>query len=377
MIPVLDLKREYQELKAEIDAAVGRVLASGGFVGGPEVGALEAELAAYLDVPHVVTLGSGTDALFIALRAMGVGPGDEVITTPFTFIATIEAIQHVGARPVLVDIDPQTFNLDPRRLRAALTPRLKALLPVHLYGQVAPMREILEFARTQRVGVLEDAAQAIGARYCAEGCQRNGVACNCNNPQAGTMGDAGAFSLYPTKNLGAYGDAGFIATKSAKLAEESRLIASHGQATRYHHVRPVGYTSRLDALQAAILRVKLPHLETWNTRRRAVARRYSEGLKGAVQTPYEAPYALHIFHQYTVRHPERDQLAEHLKARGVGSSVHYPVPVHLQPAYRALAPKGSLPEAERAAREVLSLPMHPFLGEAQLEAVIAAVRSFA
>ncbi|MER3484404.1 MAG: erythromycin biosynthesis sensory transduction protein eryC1 [Meiothermus sp.] len=376
MIPVLDLKREYQELKQEIDVAVGRVLASGGFVGGSEVAALEAELSAHLKVPHVVTLGSGTDALFIALRAMGVGPGDEVITTPFTFIATIEAIQHVGAKPVLVDIDPQTFNLNPAFLEGALTPRTKAILPVHLYGQVAPMREILEFAKAHGLGVLEDAAQAIGAHYCAEGCQRNGVACNCSNPQAGTIGDAGAFSLYPTKNLGAYGDAGFIATGSDKLAEESRLIASHGQRSRYHHVRAAGYTSRLDALQAAILRVKLPRLEAWNARRREVAKAYTLGMNGAVATPCEAPYALHIFHQYTVRHPERDRLAEHLKAKGVGSSVHYPLPAHLQPAYRDLAPEGSLPEAENAAREVLSLPMHPFLEDAQIEAVIAAVQSF-
>lgn len=376
MIPVLDLKREYQELKSEMDAALSRVLASGGFVGGNEVAGLEAELSAYLKVPHVVTTGSGTDALLIALRAMGVGPGDEVITTPFTFIATIEAIGLVGAKAVLVDIDSQTFNLNPALLGAALTPRTRAILPVHLYGQVAPMREILELAKARGLGVLEDAAQAIGARYCAEGCQRNGVACDCDNPQAGTMGDAGAFSLYPTKNLGAYGDAGFIATKSHELAEESRLIASHGQESRYHHVRANGYTSRLDALQAAILRVKLPHLESWNARRREVAKAYTLGMSGAVGTPCEAPYAMHIFHQYTVRHPERDRLAEHLKVKGVGSSVHYPVPAHLQPAYRDLAPEGSLPEAERAAREVLSLPVHPFLGDAQIEVVIAAVRSF-
>jgi len=369
MIPVLDLKREYQELKDEIDAAVSRVLASGGFVGGAEVEALEGELAAYLEVPHIITLGSGTDALFIALRAMGLGPGDEVITSPFTFIATIEAIQHVGATPVLVDIDPQTFNLDPQGLGAALTPRTRAILPVHLYGQAAPMQAIVEFAQAHRLSVLEDAAQAIGARYCSQGA---GPAWQ----RVGTIGTAGAFSLYPTKNLGAYGDAGFVATRSPAIAEESRLIASHGQAARYHHVRPAGYTSRLDALQAAILRVKLPHLEAWNARRRAIAHAYSEGLQGVVQTPYEAPYALHIFHQYTIRHPQRDRLAEHLKARGIGSSVHYPLPAHLQPAYRDLAPEGSLPEAERAAREVLSLPMHPFLEEAQLEAVLEAVRSF-
>lgn len=378
MIPVLDLKREYLELKAGIDAAVERVLASGEFVGGPEVSALEAELSDYLKVPYVITCGSGTDALFIALRAMGIGPGDEVITSPFTFIATLEAIQHAGATPVLVDIDPQTFNLHPALLEAALTPRTRALLPVHLYGQVAPMGEILAFAQKHGLKVLEDAAQAIGARYCAPGCKHPlGRACDCRHPQAGTIGDAGAFSLYPTKNLGAYGDAGFIATRSEQVAEESRLLAAHGSKVRYHHVRPAGYTSRLDALQAAILRVKLPHLAAWNTRRRQIAHLYHEGLKNRVQTPCEMPYALHIYHQYTVRHPERDRLAVHLKNQGIGSNVHYPVPAHLQPAYRDLAPEGSLPAAEAAAREVLSLPMHPFLEEAQVEAVIRSVQSYA
>ncbi|AWR87375.1 DegT/DnrJ/EryC1/StrS family aminotransferase [Meiothermus taiwanensis] len=368
MVPILDLKREYLELKSEVDAALARVLASGAFVGGAEVAALEEELAAYLKVPYVVSCGSGTDALFIALRAMGVGPGDEVITTPFTFIATLEAIQHVGARPVLVDIDPQNFNLNPALLEAALTPRTKAILPVHLYGQVAPMGEILEFAQKHGLQVLEDAAQAIGARYCAPG----------QPPvQAGTLGNAGAFSLYPTKNLGAYGDGGFIATHNPTIAEEARLLTVHGSKERYHHVRPAGYTSRLDSLQAAILRVKLPHLETWNARRRQIAQVYNEHLKNHLQTPREMPYALHVYHQYTVRHPERDRLAAHLKQQGIGSSVHYPLPAHLQPAYRDLAPEGSLPAAEAAAREVLSLPMHPFLQEAQLEAVIQAVQSYA
>lgn len=378
MISILDLKREYQELKSSIDAAIERVLTSGGFVGGPEVALLEAELAAYLGVPHVVSCGSGTDALSIALRATGIGPGDEVITTPFTFIATLEAILHAGARPVLVDIDPQNFNLNPALLEEALTPRTRAILPVHLYGQVAPMREIQVFAQKHGLRVLEDAAQAIGARYCVSGCRRPaGHVCNCPNPQAGTLGDAGAFSLYPTKNLGAYGDGGFIATQSDSIAEEARLLAAHGSKVRYHHVRSAGYTSRLDTLQAAILRVKLPYLETWNARRRQIAQIYTQALKGYVQTPYEMPYALHIYHQYTVRHPERDRLAAYLKDQGIGSSVHYPVPAHLQPAYRDLAPAGALPAAEAAAREVLSLPLHPFLAEAEVEAVIRAIQSYA
>ncbi|GIW34517.1 DegT/DnrJ/EryC1/StrS aminotransferase family protein [Meiothermus sp.] len=378
MISILDLKREYLELKPSIDAAIERVLTSGWFVGGPEVAALESELAGYLKVPHVVTCGSGTDALYIALKAMGIGPGDEVITTPFTFIATLEAILHAGARPVLVDIDPQNFNLNPALLEEALTPRTRAILPVHLYGQVAPMKEIRDFAQKHGLRILEDAAQAIGARYCASGCQHPADhACNCSNPQAGTLGDAGAFSLYPSKNLGAYGDGGFIATHSDSIAEEARLLAAHGSRVRYHHVRPAGYTSRLDALQAAILRVKLPYLEAWNTRRRQIAQMYNQGLRDKVLVPCEMPYALHIYHQYTVRHLERDRLAAYLKDQGIGSSVHYPVPAHLQPAYRGLAPAGALPAAEAAAREVLSLPMHPFLAEAEVEAVIRAVQSYA
>ena len=378
MISTLDLKREYLELKREIDAAIERVLSSGGFVGGPEVAALEDDLAAYLGVPYVITCASGTDALIIALRAMGIGPGDEVITTPFTFVATIEAIQHAGARPVLVDIDPQTYNLQPALLQAALTPRTRAIIPVHLYGQVAPMSEIEAFAQQHGLRLLEDAAQAVGARYCFPGCKHpQGHACHCTHPKAGTIGDAGAFSLYPSKNLGAYGDGGFIATRCEHLAEESRLLAAHGAKARYHHVRAAGHTSRLDAMQAAILRVKLPHLEAWNARRRQIAARYTQALKDYVQTPCEMPYALHVYHQYTIRHPERDRLAAYLRQQGIGSSIHYPVPVHLQPAYRGLAPAGSLPAAEAAAREVLSLPMHPFLEEAEVEAVVRAVQSYA
>jgi dTDP-4-amino-4,6-dideoxygalactose transaminase len=367
MVPIIDLQSEYRLLKNEIDAAIGRVLESGAFIGGPEVGALERELCEYLGVPHVIGVGSGTDALFIALRALGIAPGDEVITTPFTFIATLEAIQIAGAKPVLADIDPTTFNLDPRLLEAAITERTRAILPVHLYGQVAPMAEIRAVAERHDLKVLEDAAQAIGARYCANGSE---------GTMAGALGHAAGFSLYPTKNLGAYGDAGFITTADPAIAEEARLLAVHGSKLRYHHVRQAGYTSRLDGLQAAILRVKLPHLERWNQRRRQIARMYDQGLSGVVQTPTQAPYALHTYHQYTIRTPERERLQAFLKERGVGSSVHYPLPAHLQPAYRGLAPEGSLPHAEQAAREVLSLPMHPFLSDLQVEQVIEAVRAY-
>lgn len=362
MIPVLDLVAEYRSLKEEIDAAVARVLSSGGFIGGAEVEALERALAELLGVTQVVTVASGTDALILGLRALGVGPGDEVITTPFTFVATVEAILHVGARPVLIDIDPRTFNLDPSHLAGAYSSKTRALLPVHLFGQPAPMRELRSFAQRHGLALLEDAAQAIGAR---EGGQL-----------VGSLGDAAAFSLYPTKNLGAYGDGGFVSTSRLEVAEEVRLLAAHGSRSRYLHERPMGYTSRLDALQAAIIRVKLPYLASWTERRRAIARHYTEQLSGLVETPWEAPEAYHVYHQYTIRLPERDRLAAHLKALGIGSSVHYPRAVHEQPAYRDLAPYGSLPEAERAGREVLSLPLHPFLTDAQVEQVIEGVRSF-
>lgn len=369
MVPILDLQNEYLHLKPEIDQALGRVLASGQFVGGPEVEALEAELSGFLGVAHVVGVGSGADALTIALRAMGIGVGDEVITTPFTFIATLEAIQLVGAKPVLIDIDPKTFNLDPGLLASALTERTKAILPVHLYGQMAAMDHILEFAQQHGLKVLEDAAQAIGARYCT-------AQPNHPSPSAGGLGDAGAFSLYPTKNLGAYGDAGFISTNNPELALESRLLASHGQQGRYHHVRAAGYTSRLDALQATILRVKLRHLEGWNQRRRQIARAYDAGLAGQVQIPYQDQSNLHVYHQYTVRTPQREALMAYLKSRGIGSSVHYPAPAHLQPAYLALAPKGSLPHSEQAAQEVLCLPIYPLMTDSQVDEVISAVSQF-
>jgi dTDP-4-amino-4,6-dideoxygalactose transaminase len=367
MVPILDLKAEYQELRSEIDAAVSRVLASGYFVGGPEVEALEAELCQYLGVAQVISVGSGADALTIALRAMGIGAGDEVITTPFTFMATLEAIQLVGAKPVLIDIDPRSFNLDPAHLASALGPRTKAVLPVHLYGQMAPMKEILAFAWQHGLKVLEDAAQAIGARYCIQP--------DCPSP-AGSLGDAGAFSFYPSKNLGAYGDGGFIATNNSDLASEARLLASHGQQGRYHHVRAAGYTSRLDALQAAILRVKLPHLEGWNQRRREIAKAYDQGLKHQVQTPYHSPDGLHVYHQYTLRTPEREALIHHLKSLGISSSIHYPTPAHLQPAYQDLAPKGSLPQAEQAALEVLCLPIYPQMVDKQVDEVIGAIGKF-
>ncbi len=362
MIGLLDLAKEYQVVKAEVDAGFSRVLTSGRVVGGPEVERFERELAAYLGVAHVVGVGSGTDALILSLRALGVGPGDEVITTPFTFVAPLEAIEHVGARVVLVDIDPCSFNLDPVQLAGVYGERTRAILPVHLYGQPAPMGEIRTFAEAHHLLVLEDAAQAVGARYM--------------NTPVGALGDAAAFSAYPTKNLGAYGDAGFVATQSAEVAAEIRRVANHGQEGRYQHVRRRGYTSRLDALQAVVLRAKLPHLDTWNTRRREIAAYYSRALAGKLRVPSEMPRAHHVYHQYTVRTEARDGLAKYLSKKGVASAVHYPLPAHLQPTYADLAQPGSLPQSELAAREVLSIPMYPFLTDDQVETVVKAVLRF-
>lgn len=376
MISVLDLKAEYNALKTEVDAAIRRVLESGVFVGGPEVEMFESELKAYLGVKHAVSVGSGTDALFIALRALGVGPGDEVIAPAFTFIATIEAILHAGAKPVLVDIDQETFNLDPAGLEGAVSPKTRAVLPVHLYGQPAPMSEISSFAAKHNLKVVEDAAQAIGARYCYPGSPRPNQLQADPGVAVGTLGHAAAFSFYPTKNLAAYGDGGLVATNDDSLAEKARMLAVHGAKTRYHHELAAGYTSRLDALQAAILRAKLPQLESWNAKRRRTAKAYTESLSELVFTPVVASYSLHTFHQYTIRTPERDRLIAHLKHKGVGSSIHYPLPVHLQPAYTHLGSPGQFPHAEKAAREVLSLPMHPFLTDEQAEYIGSAVRSF-
>ena len=362
MIKMLDLAQEFQSLSHQITHATNQVLTSGRFIGGPEVSSLEAELSEFLGGGAVVGLGSGTDALILGLRALGVGPGDEVITTPFTFIATIEAIEQVGAKPVLVDIDPASFNLDPAAVAAALTPKTRALLPVHLYGNPAPMPELMEIAQKAGLLVVEDAAQAIGARL--------------DEVPTGRWGQVGAFSLYPTKNLGAYGDGGFAVCQSQELADQIRALANHGSRTAYDHRFRLGTTSRLDALQAVILRVKLPLLGEWNKRRREIAQLYQELLSGYVETPRQSPGAYHVFHQYTVRSQNRDQLARHLQAQQVQSAVYYARPVHLQPAYTHLAQAGSLPQAEKAALEVLSLPIHPFLTDLEVEQVGQAVAEF-
>ena len=361
MIPFLDLKAQYRSLKPEVDAAIARVLESCQFVLGEEVARFEEEFAAYCGAAHAVAVNSGTSALHLALLALGVGPGDEVVTTPFTFVATVAAIGYSGARAVLVDADPRSFNLDSRLLERALTPRTKAIIPVHLYGQPADLDAIFEIAGRQGVPVLEDACQAHGAEY--------------KRRRVGPLGEMGCFSFYPGKNLGAYGEGGLVVTNSAEHARTLRLLRNWGEERRYHH-QLRGYNYRMEGLQGAILRVKLRHLEEWTEARRARAARYTELLRGSeVQTPEAMPYARHVFHVYAVRSPQRDALQKSLQAAGVQTGIHYPIPVHLQPAYADLGYKaGDFPVAEKLAREVLSLPIYPELTPAQIEEVVAAVQ---
>lgn len=363
VIPVFDLQRQYAMLKPELDAAITGVLARGRFILGEEVAAFEQEFAAYCGVTQAVGVGSGTEALHLALAAAGIGPGDEVITVAHTAVATVAAIELTGAQPVLVDIDPVRYTLDPAQLTAALTPRTRAIIPVHLYGCPADLEPILTLARRHGLLVVEDCAQAHGA--CYQGRRVSG------------WGDMAAFSFYPTKNLGAYGDGGAVVTNDPQLAERVRLLRQYGWQERYvSHLK--GLNSRLDELQAAILRVKLRHLDEWNTARRAMAARYTERLAGSgLGLPVAPPDTEPVYHLYVVRHPHRDALQAHLQARGIGTLVHYPVPVHLQPAYADLGyGPGCLPATEAAAREVLSLPLYPELGWGELDTVCDAVDDF-
>ena len=360
-VPFLDIPRELDELRPELLAAMERVLDGSRFILGPEVGLFEREAAETLGVKHAVGVNSGTDALVIALRALGVGPGDEVITSPFTFISTAEAISLVGATPVFADILPATFDLDPAAVRAQVTEATKAILPVHLYGQCADMAPLKAIASEHHLRVLEDAAQAIGATY--------------GGKPAGALGHAATFSFYPTKNLGACGDGGMVTTNDDDVAERVRQLHGHGAAGRDTYV-DVGYNSRLDELQAALLRVKLPHLERWNARRRELAARYDEALAdlNGVLTPATREGSEHIYHQYTLRVADgrRDAVREALNAAGVGSMVYYAKPLHLRPVY---ATGQSLPMAEQAANEVLSLPVAQTLRDDEQERVIAALRA--
>lgn len=403
-IPTLDLKRQYEAIREEVLAAIATVCEAQQFVLGPEVEALEHEIAAFVGARHAVACASGTDALWLALAAAGVGPGDRVITTPFSFFASASSIVRAGAQPVFVDVDPETLNLDAEKVGQALTSgiagssklrgssgrsvratsgsgrnaknikrdqrsKIKAILPVHLYGQCAEMDALRQIAKEHELAVIEDAAQAIGAKW--------------NNKPAGSLGLTAAFSFYPTKNLSAYGDAGMVTTNDSAVAGHMRRLRNHGSPERYVHTE-FGWNARMDAIQAAVLRVKLKHVAEWNSRRREHANTYDRLFRAAglvsgkrIAIPYRSPSAFHVFHQYVIRAQRRDDLRTFLGHRGIGSEVYYPIPLHLQPVFSYLGyKKGDLPEAERAAREVLALPMFPELTEEELQRVVTAIAEF-
>lgn len=360
-VPILDLAAELREVGAEVRAALERVLVSGHFILGPEGAALEKEVAALCGVPHAVACNSGTDALHLALRAAGIGPGDEVLTPAFTFIATAEAIAYVGAKPVFADVDAASFNLTAATLERALTPRTRAVIVVHLFGQCAEMPPIVELCRQRGLVLIEDCAQAIGADWA-------GTA-------AGAWGDYGCFSFYPTKNLGAYGDAGLVTTREAKNDAMLRMLRHHGSKVTYSH-EVIGLNSRLDEMQAAILRVKLKHLARFTAARRAHAARYRELLAGAqLQLPFEHGKGTHIYHQFTVRMAGRDAAKKALADAGIAAGVYYPIPLHQQPVFEKEYGRLSLPASEAAAREVLSLPIYPQLSDEQLRHVAGTLRA--
>ena len=367
-VPLLDLVAQYRAIKDDVLPALQAVIESQQFVMGPSVPRLETAIAGLAHAKHGIACASGTDALLLPLKALDLKPGDEVVTTPFSFFATAGTIHNGGGTPVFVDIEPGTFNIDPAAVEAAITPRTRAVMPVHLYGQMAALERLLPPVRGGELRVIEDAAQAIGARRRIDGQWR----------MAGELGWATGYSFFPSKNLGAWGDGGMMVTSDDALAERLRRLRLHGGAKQYHHDE-VGTNSRLDSLQAAVLLAKLPHLASWSARRRDHAKYYDQGLNDVpgVRTPVVDPANEHIYHQYTVRVERRDELQAHLKAKGIGSAVYYPVPLHLQNCFAHLGYKrGRLPQAERACREVLSLPVFPELTHPQLDYVIETIRGF-
>jgi dTDP-4-amino-4,6-dideoxygalactose transaminase len=367
-VPMLDLKAQHQTIRDAVYARLDSVVERQQFIMGPEVGELECAMAGLCQTPYAIGCASGTDALLLPLRALDLVPGDEVITTAFTFFATAGAIHNAGGTPVFVDIDPATFNIDPAAIAAAITPRTRAIVLVHLYGQMAEIERILAIAEAHGLPVIEDAAQAIGARRKIEGRWR----------MAGELGWVGTFSFFPSKNLGGWGDGGMMVCRDEALAGRLARLRLHGGARQYHHDE-VGYNSRLDAIQAAVLLAKMPHLAGWSAARRGRAERYDSLLAEipGVVTPFVDPANEPIFHQYTIRVPERDRLREHLTSKGISSMVYYPVPLHLQPCFAHLPlQQGALPATEAAMTEVISLPIYPELTDAQQDEVVDAIREF-
>ena len=367
MIPFVDLKAQYDSIKDEIDNTIQNVINNTSFIMGEELKKFEEEFAWFCDVKYAIGVANGSDALILALRACGIGEGDEVITVPHTFIATTEAISNVGGKVVFVDIDPKTYTIDITKIEEKINERTKAIIPVHLYGQPADMDPIMKLAKKYDLKVIEDAAQAHGAEYKRE--------------KVGSIGDVGCFSFYPGKNLGAYGDAGMVVTNNEEIAEKIRLLRNHGRITKKYEHKIEGYSSRLDNLQAAILRVKLKYLNKWNDMRRSNAKKYNELLNniGGTITPYEAEYAKHVYHLYVigVEKEGRDKLREELRSKGIATGIHYPIPLHLQPAYRYLGFKeGDFPVTEKTSREILSLPMFAELNDQQIEEIVELIKNY-
>ena len=363
MIPFVDLKAQYHSIKAEIDAAVANVLENSQFILGKEVAAFEKEFAEYCQARYAVGVNSGTSALHLALLAAGIGQGDEVITVPFTFVATVAAILYTGAQPVFVDIDPRSLTMDVTQIERAITEQTKAILPVHLYGQPADMDPILNIARRYNLVVIEDAAQAHGAEY--------------KSRRVGSLGDLGCFSFYPSKNLGAYGEGGSVVTNNPDYVRTIHMLRDWGQERKYHY-KLKGYNYRLEGMQGAILRVKLRHLEAWTNARQAHAARYDELLAdNEVQTPLVMPYARHVYHIYAIQTPYRDTLQRFLHTQSIQTGIHYPIPVHLQPAYTDLGyQRGDFPNSERVSQETLSLPMYAELSDEALLAIATSIHHF-
>ncbi len=359
MIPMVDLKIQLQRLRPEIDAALANVLDTTHFILGPNVQAFEQEAAEYLGVKHAIGCASGTDALHLALDAAGIGPGDEVITSAFTFIATAEAIRYVGARPVFVDIEPDTFNLDPAAVEAAITPRTRALLPVHLFGQPANMPALMDLARQHDLLVIEDCAQSFGA--------------DIDGRMTGGIGLAGCHSFFPSKNLGAYGDGGMVTTNDDAVAEQVRILRNHGSKVRYYH-DVIGYNSRLDEMQAAILRVKLKYIDEFNRGRRRAAHAYSEALRDVVIPPYENGQGTHVYHQYTLLSDRRDAIQQALQAADIACAIYYPVPLHQQKVFAEDCAGLRLPVTEEVSQRCLSLPIFPELTDAQITRIVETIR---
>jgi dTDP-4-amino-4,6-dideoxygalactose transaminase len=370
-IKFLDLTKQYKSIKKEINSAIKKVLESCVFIGGKEVEDFEKKIAKFCGAKYAISVNSGTDALFLSLKALGIGQRDEVITTPFTFISTAEVIATLGAKPVFVDIEPRTFNIDPEKIEEKISKKTRAIIPVHLFGQMADMAEIIKIAKKHKLKVIEDTAQAIGAKLKVESRKWK---------VAGSIGDLGCFSFFPSKNLGAYGDGGMVVTNNKKLAEKIRLLKNHGSSSKEKYLNLVsGINSRLDTIQAAILRVKFKYLKKWTQKRQEIAKYYNQKLSGVgdVIIPEISSERTHIFHQYTIRTKYRDKLQKYLKEKGIPTMIYYPLPLHLQPAFKYLGyKKGDFSESEKAAQEVLSLPIYPELSQKEQDFIIRKIKEF-